>query len=243
MSAVVSILRLDLKGIRRDQVLALNASLSVVTMLVVTVMGLLRAGDPAWARWFPALLALSLLTGPPSWGFLFGLLMVDEKDTGVRQALAVSPVSPGRMLLVRGVTSVVLMVIWPLVSVTVMNAAWRGLAIPWWSWLPLVTVLALGAPLTALAVAAFAGNKVEAMALYKGISFMALAPLALFLVPSGAWWRWLFLALPSTWGLRAFEALRGGASVAGWLAGALAFHGLLLLVALRAYTRSVYKTS
>lgn len=243
MSAVVSILRLDLKGIGRDQVLALNASLSVVVMLAITVMGLLRGGDPAWSRWFPALLALSLLTGPPSWGFLFGLLMVDEKDTGVRQALAVSPVSPERMLLVRSVTSVVLMVIWPLVSVTVMNAAWHGLAVAWWSWLPLVAVLALGAPVTALAVAAFAGNKVEAMALYKGINFMALVPLALYLVPADAGWRWLFLALPSAWGLQAFEALRSGGAVAGWLAGALAFHGLLLLAALRAYTRAVYKTS
>lgn len=243
MSAVVSILRLDLRGISRDQVLALNASLSVVVMLVITVMGLLRGDDPAWARWFPALLALSLLTGPPSWGFLFGLLMVDEKDTGVRQALAVSPVSPERMLVVRSITSVVLMVIWPLASVAIMNAAWQGLAVPWWSWLPLVAVLALGAPLTALAVAAFAGNKVEAMALYKGINFMALVPLALFLVPADAWWRWSFLALPSTWGLRAFEALRTGAPVAGWLLGALVFHLLLLLAALRAYTRAVYKTS
>lgn len=243
MSAVTAILRLDLKGITRDQVLALNASLSVVMTIAITVIGVLHGHDPAWARWFPALLAMSLLTGPPSWGFLFGLLMVDEKDTGVRGALAVTPVSPRRMLLVRSLSSFGLMVLWPLVSVLVMTAAWQGLSLSVGQWAPLVAVLALGAPLTALTVATVAGNKVEAMALYKGINFMALTPLALYFVPAEAWWRWAFFVLPSTWGLAGFEALRAGEAAAGWLLGAGLFHGALLAVALRGYAGAVYKTS
>lgn len=243
MKPTLAILLLDWKGITRDAVLALNASLSVGVMLAITVIGALRGDEPAWARWFPALVALSLLTGPPSWGFLFGLLMVDEKDTGVRGALAVTPVSARRMLGVRSLFSLGLMTAWPLVSLAVMNATWRVLDVAWWAWLPLVATLALGAPLTALSVSAVAGNKVEAMALYKGINFAALTPLALYLVPPEAGWRWLFFALPSTWGLEAFEALHTGRDATGWLAGALAFHVVLLLAALRAWTRGVYKTA
>ena len=240
---MLSILRLDWKGITRDQVLALNASVSVAVAAVICVIGLLRGDDPSWARWFPPMLALSLLTGPLSWGFLFGLLMVDEKDSGVRSALAITPVPPERMLLVRSLFSTALMIAWPLVSLSVMNAAWRGVPLSLLQWAPLVSVLALGAPLTALTVAAAASNKVEAMALFKGLNFMALAPLALFLVPQDASWRRLFLVLPSTWGLEAFEALRAGRPAAGWLLRAGLFHGVLLAIALRAYTRAVYKAS
>jgi|JI10StandDraft_1071094.scaffolds.fasta_scaffold736042_2 fluoroquinolone transport system permease protein len=243
MSAVTSILRVDWKGITRDQVLALNASASVAMAVVICVLGLLRGGDPAWARWLPPLLALSLLTGPLSWGFQFGLLMVDEKDSGVRGALAVTPVPPARMLLVRSLFSTGLMVVWPLVSLSAMSAAWRGVPLSLLQWAPLVTVLSLGAPLTALTVATAANNKVEAMALFKGLNFMALAPLALYLIPPEARWRWVFLALPSTWGLEAFEALRAGRPAVGWLAGAGAFHLALLGIALRAYTRALYKAS
>lgn len=243
MTAVFSILRLDWKGITRDQVLALNASVSLVIALVICAIGLLRGDDPAWARWFPPMLALSLLTGPLAWGFLFGLLMVDEKDSGVRSALAITPVSPDRMLLVRSLFSTALMIAWPLVSLSAMNAAWHGVSLSLLQWVPLVTVLSLGAPLTALTVASAANNKVEAMALFKGLNFMALAPLALFLIPADASWRWLFFVLPSTWGLEAFEALRAGRPATGWLLGAGVFHAALLAIALRAYTRAVYKAS
>lgn len=243
MTAVFSILRLDWKGITRDQVLALNASVSLAMALVICVIGLLRGDDPVWARWFPPMLALSLLTGPVSWGFLFGLLMVDEKDSGVRSALVITPVSPNRMLLVRSIFSTALMIAWPLVSLSAMNAAWHGVSLSLLQWVPLVTVLSLGAPLTALTVAAAASNKVEAMALFKGINFLALTPLALFLIPAEASWRRVFLVLPSTWGLEAFDALRAGRSAAGWLLGAVVFHVLLLAIALRGYTRSVYKAS
>ncbi|MBX7102250.1 MAG: hypothetical protein K1X89_31325 [Myxococcaceae bacterium] len=242
MSAVISILRLDWKGITRDQVLALNASVSVAVAFIICVIGLLRADDPAWARWFSPMLALSLLTGPVSWGFLFGLLMVDEKDSGVRSALAVTPVTPERMLLVRSLFSTGLMVVWPLLSVSAMNAAWRGVPLSLQQWVPLVGVLSLGAPLTALTVAA-ASNKVEAMALFKGLNFLSLTPLALFLVPAEASYRRLFLVLPSTWGFEAFAALRAGRPATGWLLGAAAFHLVLLAIALRAYTRAVYKAS
>jgi hypothetical protein len=131
-------------------------------------------------------------------------------------------------------------VVWPLVGLAVMNAAWHSLGLALWAWLPLLSVLALGAPLTALVVSAAAKNKVEAMALYKAINFAALAPLALYLVPPGASWGRLFLVLPSAWALEAFEALRTGGDAKAWLAGALGFHAVLVLAALRAWTRRLH---
>ncbi len=241
--AIVAILRLDWRGITRDAVLALNASISIVVMLTITVIGLVRGADPAWARWFPFLVALSLLTGPPSWGFLFGLLMVDEKDTGARAALAVTPISPAKLVVIRSVLAFALMVVWPMISLAVMNAAWRSFHVPWLDWLPLVATLALGAPLTAVAVSGIARDKVEAMAVYKGINFAVLAALALYLVPGDAWWRRLWFVLPSAWSLEAFEAVRTRHDATGWLAGALCFHAALLVAALRVWTRGLSRTA
>lgn len=244
MSSMASILKLDLRGVARDNVMVLNIGLSVAVMIVITIVGVFKSGT-SWAEWFPFLLILSVLTGPPAYGFLFGLLMVDERDMGVRAALAVTPVPAIQMLVVRTLTSIILMIVWPLITIYVMNATWQAIDLPFGSWLALVCMLSLVAPLTALAVATYATNKVEAMALFKGINMVAIIPLALYFLPAEAFYRYLFLVLPPAWGVFAFDSLLVGdqAGALAWLAGGAVYLLALLLITVRAYVRSTYKTN
>jgi hypothetical protein len=243
MSATAAILANDARGVTRDNVMLLNIGLSFAGMVAITIIGAAKA-DTGWADWFPFLVIMALLTNPPGYGFLFGLLMVDERDTGVRSALAVTPLPASRMLLARCAASLILMIAWPLTTVYVMNATWKALHMPFPELLGLVSMLAIGAPLTAVTLAAFASNKVEALAIFKGVNLVALAPLALYFIPSDAPFRPLFLIAPPAWAVFAFDAFRTGQSASGWLylAGGAAFLGGLLALCLRAYLAGLYKT-
>lgn len=241
MSATLALLKLDLRGIVRDNVLMMNVFLSFAVMLTITILGLFKA-DSDWAEWFPFMVVMSLLSGPPAYGFLFGVLMVDERDTGVRSVLAVSPLRPARMLFIRTAMVMGYMVFWPLVSVLIMNTTWNALPVSVADLLAVIAMLSIGAPLTAIAVATFAQNMVEAMALFKGINFTVIAPLALYFLPETGL-RFLFLILPSAWGVFAFDAFAAGDRQQGylWLAGGSAILLTLLALTMRHYIATQYR--
>ena len=244
MSAMVSILKLDARGVMRDNVMTVNILLSALVMVIITIVGLFKA-DTDWADWFPFMMIMSLMTGPAAYGFLFGLLMVDERDMGVRSVLAVTPVPQTRMLLMRTLTVACLMIVWPLFTYYVMNSTWQGLDFRFVDVLALVLMLSLAAPLTAMAVASYAQNKVEAIALFKGINFIILLPLALYFLPEDSAYREVFLILPSGWAVFAFEALKDhdtGAAY-GWIVGGTTYHGILLFIAARTFIKDLYKAS
>jgi fluoroquinolone transport system permease protein len=149
------------------------------------------------------------------------------------------------MLVIRSSISFALMIAWPLATLYVMNSTWRALDVPLQQILALIAMLALLAPVTALAVAAFAANKVEALAIFKGVNFAGLAPLALYFLPADASYRAAFLLTPTGWGVFAFEAFRAGDAARGYLhvIGGAVYLLILLALCVRSYLASVYKTA
>lgn len=244
MSAVMAIIRLDLRGITRDQVMLINVGLSAAVALVITVLGLYQDALPGWKAWFPFMVALSLITGPNGFAYLFGLLMVEEQDTGVRAAVAVAPLRPGLLMLTRTVSATVWMCVWPLLSIALMNSTWQAISLPWTQWLAVVVSLALLTPAFALAIPAFADDKVEALAVFKGLSFLVMAPLAVYFLDPNAWYRLLVLIAPTGWGLFTFNAFLDGRSAGYlWALGGAAYAGLLLVCAGAAYRRRLHHLS
>ena len=232
MTATTSILLLDARGVMRDNVMLYNVGISLVGTCIIAGLGLSHAGDPAWLAWYPFLIITAIITNPSGYGFLFGLLMVDEKDTGVRSALSVSPVRPTTMLTVRMVTSTTLMIIWPVTSLLMMDATWKAIPVSHIQLLAIVVMLAPVAPLTALSVASYAANKVE-----------VIAPLALKFIAEDAAFRPLFLLSPTAWGYFSFDAFIAGNAVGGYLyvAGGLIYCCVLLALTVRYYLRKAYK--
>jgi fluoroquinolone transport system permease protein len=244
MGAAASIIKLDLRGVRRDHVALATVLLSAIGVAGITVLGGFQRHLPGWSDWFPFIVAVSLVGGPSGFGFLFGLLMVEEGDTGVREALAVTPIPPRVFLLVRTVVATVWMAVWPLASVSLMNSTWRGVDLSLAHWLALVIPLALLTPAFALLIPALARDKVGALAVFKGLSFVTLFPLVMFFIPVGTVYRPILLASPTGWIIEAYLAFLNDvpASGFGWSLGAVAYAMTLLLVVVHRFNRKVYRT-
>jgi hypothetical protein len=242
MNATAAIVRLDVRGIGRDQVMLINVALSAATMVAITVLGVFQQSLPGWLAWFPFMIALSLVSGPGGFGYMFGLLMVDENDSGVREALTVTPVTPARLLLTRSAVATLWMCLWPLFTVAVMNSTWRALELSAVEWMTLVGSLALLTPACALAIPTFAKDKVEALAVFKGVTFATLAPLALYFIDAEAAYRPLFLVIPTAWAVFAFDAFVAGDAMGyAWAAGGAIYALLLLALVVELYRRKVYR--
>jgi hypothetical protein len=244
MGAAASIIKLDLRGVQRDHVALATVLLSIVGVTGITVLGAFQHRLPGWPAWFPFIVAVSLVGGPSGSGFLFGLLMVEEGDTGVRDALAVTPISPRVFLLVRTVVATVWMVVWPLASVYLMNWTWRAVDLSLAHWLMLVIPLALLTPAFALLIPALASDKVGALAVFKGLSFVTLFPLVMFFIPPDAVYRPILLASPTGWIIEAYRAYLSHLPTSGlrWSLGAVAYAMVLLVIVVHRFQRKVYRT-
>ncbi len=196
---------------------------------------------PGWAQWFPFMVAVSLVGGPGGFGFLFGLLMVEEGETGARTALAVTPVRPSVLIVTRTLVATAWMCVSPLTSIYVMNATWQAIDLRFVQWLGVVVPLALLTPALALATPALAGDKVRALAVFKGLSFVTLMPLATFFIRADAPYRRLFLVSPTGWVVESYRAFLDADSAGyWWAAGGAAYAVVLLVGAVQLIRRNVY---
>ena len=243
MSAFHSVVRLDLRGIQRDRVALVTVAMSMVGALIITTLGVFQHRLPGWSEWFPFMIAVSLVGGPSGIGFLFGLLMVEEGDTGVRDALTVSPIRPTALILIRTVVATAWMCVWPLASIYLMNSTWQAVDLSLAQWLTVVLPLALLTPGFALLIPTFARDKVGAVAVAKALSFVALIPLALYFVPEGAAYRWVFWLSPTGWVVEALRAFTVSPVSSGllWGLGGVAYALALLVAAVHLFKRNVYR--
>lgn len=243
MSAILSVIHLDARGILRDNVMFINVMLSTVTVIVIATLGVFQDSLPGWREWFPFMVALSLVSGPGGFGYFLGLLMVDEGDTGVRSALSVTPVRPITMILTRTVVAMTWLCIWPVITISIMNAAWQALFLSPLEWAATILSLAVLAPVVSLAIPLFADDKVAALAVFKGLTFVSLIPLAMYFVSAEAWYRYLFLVSPTGWAIEAFDQFRAGNSAGYLWALGGGLYGLGLLAAtVIGFQRVIYKT-
>lgn len=241
-SIALGIVRHDLRAIRRDHVALGTIVLSALGTVVVTVLGAVPHRLPGWSDWFPFMVAASLVGGPAGFGFLFGLVMVDEGDSGVRDALAVTPVRPTAFMLTRTSVATLWMAVWPLASIHVMNATWRAADLPLVQWMAVAGPLVILTPAFALLIPGLAADKIGALAALKGLSFLSLAPLALFLVPEDAWFRPVFLVSPTAWVVEAMHAFLERAPAVGYrlALGGIVYGAVILTGALSRFRRKVY---
>lgn len=237
MSAA-AFLRADLRRVSRDP-----AWLLVALLPPLLALGL-RAGFPALAaataevagKPLPAegAAAFLLLLTPVLLGMVAGMMTLDDREENVLLALSFTPA--GKTGLIR----------WRLAVPALWSALMAGAVVPLSGLaqaaplrlLPLALLAASQAVLVALLLPAFAGNRLEAMALAKaasGAMFVALA--TVFLPPP---WLWAGAPNPQFWTLWLF--LHRGAPAGGWLlacGAAAAVHLLLAALLLRAFRRRV----
>lgn len=134
-----------------------------------------------------------ILLPPLLYGIVAGFIILDERDDGVLQYLTVTPLSRGGYLLYR--------ISMPALAGFVVCAPFVVLCdlLPHFTikLIPLLFLSASGAPLTALLMATFARNKVEALTMAKATSISFLPALVVFFTDSP--FQFLSGIAPSFW--------------------------------------------
>jgi fluoroquinolone transport system permease protein len=215
----------DARSVRRDPLL-LELLLAPPVLVAVLTLG----RDLVDIGVFAPLVASFVLVVfvPYTVGVVFGLLLLDDRDSRVLEALRVTPLSVGGYLAYRAGLAVAISVLNLLVWVPASGLLPAG-AIA--RAVPSLLCAGLFAPIPALLFATFARNKVEGLAVLKAASLLVFLPLVAWFVESD--WQLLFGVLPTYWTAKAFwEAAAGGPWAPFVLAG-LAYHALLLRWLLR----------
>jgi fluoroquinolone transport system permease protein len=232
----------DLKIVRRDPLLVY---MLVIPPLMVLLVRLILARATNYLSegfgfdlvpYYPMLLSFFfVLQIPFLFGLLVGLLVLDERDDDTLTALRVTPISMAGYASYRGWAAVLLSFGYVLISLPL-----TGLISP--SLLPAVAPVALLsgllAPMVALILVVFAANKVEGLALMKGLAVFMLGPLAAFFMDSN--WQLLLGVLPTYWPAKAFWVAGEGGNFWPYILVGLAYTLLLLTLLLRRFEKKVF---
>ncbi|MCI3921027.1 hypothetical protein MO973_12355 [Paenibacillus sp. TRM 82003] len=228
---------LDVKQLLREPMLAFTA---VGPLLIIL---LLRYAFPPLAERWPAasayealIVGVALLLVPLLPGTMAGFLMLDERDEKLIPALSVTPLSKAgyfryRIALPAVLSTFYAVLLLPLSRLVPVEDLWGAL--------PAVAVMAaLQAPLFALAMAAFAANKLEGLAISKLSGWVVFAP-ALLLLPEP--YQWGAAALPTYWSAKAYEAAVSGSvgSSLFWGIGGAAYHVALFVALFKKFIRKI----
>lgn len=238
VALLLNLVGADLRNVARDGLMAtiIVAPLAVALIFRAFVpgpeqlaaslapsLGNVLASDLAGAA--PILLmSLLMAIAPGLVGAVYGLLLVDERDQRTLQVLRVMPMPFAHYMAARMVTPLAL-------SVTMTIAAYpiAGLApLPFGTVVMLAVVGAASAPMVALAMAAFARDKVAALAIMRVVnSVLALPVLAYFATPPALFLAWFS---PAYWQMKALWLAADAAPFAVALGVALAFNLILTVL-------------
>ena len=223
---MVSVLLLatnDLKMIVRDRMLAVVFCLPLPLLL---------AG--AWAipeisgRFFDLapysclVMSFILIQIAVLFGFVYAFLMIDERDENILNALRVVPVSAPVFLLSRLLGASLFTFLYSILSFVILGMV----KIPVLAIILISLTFALLAPVIALLIVTFSGNKVDAIAMFKGVDLFVMLPLASLFISDP--WKFVFGMFPHFWTIFAFNDLL----LTGSLNGAVLGIGIILLVVL-----------
>ncbi len=220
----------DLKNITRDSLLRWMVVIPIFCAL------LLRWAVPVVIErtqippeYIPSLKILlmcgfSILTNPLLIGFVIGMLLLDERDDGTLIALRVTPMSMGNYLAYKLVLPSVISVL-----MTFITFPLAGILPFKYEYIPIILVASLLGPVCALAMAAFAQNKVQGFALIKALNVVLFPPfVAYFFYLAESPWEYAFGIFPTFWLLEAFWRAETGSSYLLFLLVAAGIHLVLL---------------
>lgn len=206
----------DLKNIRREYMLIyillipimlvffLRLLLPPLTVLTIDSYGF------SLTEYYPLLLSFFVIIEIPFiFGVVYGLFLLDEKDEDILTVLRVTPVSVNAYLRYRFTVIILLSIIFVSLGLP-MTGVFAGFSYS--AVLGTAFLGSLGGVLLTLIMIAFAGNKLEGLALMKGFGISIMAPMAGYFLESS--WQLLLGVFPFYWPAKAFWLFSRGES--GW---------------------------
>jgi len=227
----------DARNIVRDPLLLFILALPVLVALVLRYLlpgieSLLQARFGfALAPYHPMIMGVFVGMTPGLLGGVYGLILVDEQDARTLSAVRTMPVSLAAWLTARLAPAA-------LVAAAVTAAGYQMAGL---TPLPLATIVALSlsaaavTPVAALAVPAFARNKVAGLVAFRLVNTVLIAPALIYIVPAA--WSPLAWPVPAYWPMRALWRASEGESWAAAAALAPAVSAALAALLYRRFLR------
>ncbi len=184
----------------------------------------------------PIVSFMCVLTPAGLIGFVYGFVLIDDRDEGTLQALLVTPMPISMYTLFRIALPILFSVIAVMVCVPIAGIA----PVPWYKLLPIAFAASWWAPISAMFLVTFAENKVQGLALFKIVNVFSLAPVAALFIPEP--WQHLVGVVPLYWSAYAFWQLADGSPWYGLsVTIAIITQGVVLLWLLRRFNRVVHR--
>jgi hypothetical protein len=238
MQKILQLSLTDFRQILREQLLWVMFIVAPTAQFVLA-----RWLIPVAVDYFPVLeghqyllagaMTLQVVTGI---GFVVAMMLLDEKDEDVLTAIRVLPLGPEGFLAYRLLAATFIAVLFGfsmlyfsgLVNITLTKA------------LSAAVLFALISPVVVLFMSTYGDNKVEGLAMYKGINLVLLLPIVSFFVPSG--WKYFFGLIPNFWSFHFIEPSTGdpGQIWLNFLIGLL-LHVLLIMYLFVQFKRKVFQ--
>jgi len=233
MKKLIKVAVNDFRLVFRDNSLKVFIALPLLNLVVI------RYGVPYVAGiyevvqdYINVILMLATMQGSIAFGFIYSMVLVDEKDTNVAKVYGILPVSKFWFVVFRLIPPFLLATIATFLLLLV--EPFYGL--PVFSNLVYSTLAGLVAPLMTLFVATVAKNKIEAMTWQKIFNLPIVLPIAAFYVPAS--FSFLFMIFPTFWAFQGLDSLINTGNF--WLYMLIGFAQSILFTALliQRFTRS-----
>jgi fluoroquinolone transport system permease protein len=207
MNRNVYLIKGDWRIIGRDPMLLLCV-IAPILLILVAVLVLPQISDLTGRLlnfplkpYFPVLRLFIFPLTPMLFGMAYGFILLDERDGGLISYLAITPLGKSGYLQIRMLLPVAVSIIISIVYL-VITGFMQLLSVAEITAISLIT--SMEAPLVVLILGAYAGNKVEGMAISKGIGIIMLPMLVDYFLPGS--WRWIMSVSPLWWIERAVFA-------------------------------------
>ena len=229
----------ELRNIRRDSMLRWMAAFPILfAVLTRWLVPLVDASiELDLQPYYLLIISVTAVMGSPVLiGFLVGVLLLDERDDGTLQAIRVTPLSMRRYLAWKLSLPVAVTTLLSLLGIPL-----AGLVSFQFNFTPAVLVGALWAPILALAMVAFAKDKLQGFVLMRVTN-------GLLLLPIGVWffdarWEPLFAVLPAYWPLKAFWLAARGESYLLFAVTGAAYHAAIVAWLYARFQRSLGRST
>lgn len=236
MKKLIKVAVNDFRLVFRDNSLKIFIALPLLILVVIRYAVPYVVGVyPVVQDYIAIILMLATMQGSIAFGFIYSMVLVDEKDTSVAKVYGILPVSKFWFVVFRLIPPYLLATLATFLLLLV--EPFYGL--PMVSNLAYSTLAGLVAPIMTLFVATTATNKIEAMTWQKLFNMPLFLPILAFFVPAP--FSALFAIFPTYWAYLGFSLLIDGGAFWVYLLIGFAYSALLLVLMIGRFTGSHFK--